>query len=193
MGLDGPNRQTAGISPFVAWSCASPSPVLLLNSHLQFLHLFGDEPLQRCFSCRGTGTVGLYYCLSTYTNGKRVLRQRLATKVGAHNQGPWSYALGDGRGQTCSHEGHPFVLGFCMTFSVSGGTQRVPGRGSVFLSNARRLVLTKTSGCSMGSSSDRLCMYVLVPDMRCSGVVGDAQRNLLVFKSHSLFLRFLGV
>lgn len=135
-----PIYRQQGISPFLTWSCASPSPVLLLNSHLQFLHLFGDAPLQRCFSCLGNWHSWIYSFLATYTNRKRVSRQRLATKVGAHNQGPWSYALGDGRGQTCSHEGHPFVLGFCMTFSFTGGTQRVAGRWTVLLSNARRLI-----------------------------------------------------
>lgn len=54
--------------------------------------------------------VVFYSCLSTCENGQRALWQSLAAKVGFHIQGPWSHVPGDGRGQTCAHEGHPFVL-----------------------------------------------------------------------------------
>lgn len=47
MGLDGPYIQTAGTSPFLAWSCVLLSLALFLNSNLQFAHLLQDVPLCR--------------------------------------------------------------------------------------------------------------------------------------------------
>lgn len=39
-----------------------------------------------------------------------------ATNTGAHIKGSWSYVPGDGKGHTCSHEGHPFVFGVVWPF-----------------------------------------------------------------------------
>lgn len=111
---------TAGTSLSWAWSCRFLSPTLLPNS---------PASPQRCtiaetpFSAwRLAQLDSLPVCPHTQMGRGHCSR---ATKVGAHIKRPWSYVPGNGRGQTCSREGHPFVFGAVWPFLSQVGLRGI--------------------------------------------------------------------
>lgn len=116
MGLDGAYIQTAGTRPSLTWSCGFLSPALFLNSPASPQGCtIAETPHPLPFQ-PGDRHIWILFLLVHICKWAEDTVAEPQTQELTSKKGSWSYVPGDGKGHTCSHEGHPFVFGVVWPF-----------------------------------------------------------------------------